>query len=119
MAFSTCTKPDTTRPLRWTCSSACCRWKSGSQEPLIRCSRRIPQNGDRLRKTQEEINTILPDKAEYVVNTSEYVDMQSAPVRPAEPSKEPGDRSEQAQAADGRRAAGTIPVEDGAEDNAG
>jgi predicted Zn-dependent protease len=34
-----------------------------------------PQNGDRMRKVQEEIDTILPNKPEYVVNTSEYVDM--------------------------------------------
>jgi hypothetical protein len=29
-------------------------------------------NEDRLRKTQQEIQKILPQKAEYVVNTSEY-----------------------------------------------
>jgi predicted Zn-dependent protease len=31
-----------------------------------------PMNEDRLRKTQQEIQKILPQKAEYVVNTSEY-----------------------------------------------
>jgi beta-barrel assembly-enhancing protease len=31
-----------------------------------------PQNGDRMRKVQEEINTILPGRPEYVVTTSEY-----------------------------------------------
>jgi beta-barrel assembly-enhancing protease len=36
-----------------------------------------PQNGDRLRKTQEEIATILPAKAEYIVNTSEYMEMRA------------------------------------------
>jgi predicted Zn-dependent protease len=34
-----------------------------------------PPNGDRLQKTQKEINAILPAKPEYVVNTSEYMDM--------------------------------------------
>jgi predicted Zn-dependent protease len=36
-----------------------------------------PQNGERLRKTQQEIDTILPAKPEYVVNTSEYMGMRS------------------------------------------
>jgi predicted Zn-dependent protease len=31
-----------------------------------------PMNEDRLKKTQAEIDKILPQKAEYVVNTSEY-----------------------------------------------
>jgi predicted Zn-dependent protease len=31
-----------------------------------------PQTGDRMRKVQEEINTILPGRPEYVVTTSEY-----------------------------------------------
>ena len=32
-------------------------------------------NGDRLKKTQAEIQKILPEKAEYVVNTSEYAEV--------------------------------------------
>ena len=32
-----------------------------------------PLNGDRLKKTQAEIQKILPEKPEYVVNTSEYM----------------------------------------------
>ena len=36
-----------------------------------------PPNGDRLQKTQKEINTILPAKPEYVVNTSEFMDMRA------------------------------------------
>ena len=34
-----------------------------------------PANGDRLLKTQTEIDTILPNKPEYVVNTSENMEM--------------------------------------------
>lgn len=34
-----------------------------------------PMNGDRLKKTQAEIQKILPQKAEYVINTSEYVEV--------------------------------------------
>jgi len=34
-----------------------------------------PPNGDRLQKTQKEIDTIVPAKPEYVVNTSEYMEM--------------------------------------------
>jgi hypothetical protein len=32
-------------------------------------------NDDRLKKTQAEIQKILPQKAEYVVNTSEYAEV--------------------------------------------
>jgi hypothetical protein len=32
-------------------------------------------NGDRLKKTQAEIDKILPQKPEYIVNTSEYMEM--------------------------------------------
>ena len=31
-----------------------------------------PMDADRIRKTQQEIERILPDKPEYVVSTSEY-----------------------------------------------
>jgi len=34
-----------------------------------------PMNEDRLKKTQAEIQRILPQKPEYVVNTSEYIDV--------------------------------------------
>jgi predicted Zn-dependent protease len=34
-----------------------------------------PMNGDRLKKAQAEIQKILPQKAEYVVNTSEYAEV--------------------------------------------
>ena len=34
-----------------------------------------PMNEDRLKKSQAEIQRILPEKPEYVVNTSEYVAM--------------------------------------------
>ena len=34
-----------------------------------------PMNGDRLKKTQAEIEQILPKKTEYVVNTSEYTEV--------------------------------------------
>jgi len=34
-----------------------------------------PLNGERLKKTQAEIEKVLPQKAEYVVNTSEYADV--------------------------------------------
>jgi predicted Zn-dependent protease len=40
-----------------------------------------PPNADRLQKTQKEIQTILPDKPEYVVNTSEFIDMRSRMLR--------------------------------------
>lgn len=36
-----------------------------------------PMNEDRLKKTQAEIQQILPGRAEYVVNTSEYRDMRA------------------------------------------
>ena len=36
-----------------------------------------PLNEDRLRKTQAEIRKILPQKAEYVMNTSEYNDVRA------------------------------------------
>jgi predicted Zn-dependent protease len=36
-----------------------------------------PMNGDRMRKTQEEINAILPNKPEYVVTTSEFVEIRA------------------------------------------
>jgi len=34
-------------------------------------------NDDRLKKTQAEIQKILPQKAEYVVNTSEYAEVRA------------------------------------------
>src|ERR1700691_5427314 len=34
-----------------------------------------PMNDDRLKKTQAEIQKILPQKAEYIVNTSEYAEV--------------------------------------------
>ena len=34
-----------------------------------------PMDSDRIRKTQQEIEQILPAKSEYLVNTSEYQDM--------------------------------------------
>jgi predicted Zn-dependent protease len=34
-----------------------------------------PMNDDRLKKAQAEIQQILPEKAEYVVNTSEYMEV--------------------------------------------
>jgi predicted Zn-dependent protease len=34
-----------------------------------------PMDSDRIKKTQEEIEQILPAKSEYLVNTSEYQDM--------------------------------------------
>jgi len=34
-----------------------------------------PMDSDRIRKTQQEIEQILPAKSEYVVNTSEYMDV--------------------------------------------
>jgi len=40
-----------------------------------------PPNADRLQKTQKEIQTILPDKPEYVVNTSEFIDMRARMLR--------------------------------------
>jgi predicted Zn-dependent protease len=36
-----------------------------------------PMNADRLKKTQAEIQQILPGRAEYVVNTSEYRDVRA------------------------------------------
>ena len=40
-----------------------------------------PPNGDRLEKTQKEIATILPDKPEYVVNTSEFMEIRGRLLR--------------------------------------
>jgi len=34
-----------------------------------------PMDADRIKKTEEEIGKILPDKAEYIVSTSEYRDI--------------------------------------------
>ena len=36
-----------------------------------------PMNSDRLKNAQKEIDTILPAKPQYVVNTSEYTDMRA------------------------------------------
>ena len=64
-----------------------------------------PQNGDRLRKTQEEINTILPAKAEYVVNTSEYMEMRARLFALQNHRKNAGNRPQQADACARRPAA--------------
>jgi predicted Zn-dependent protease len=36
-----------------------------------------PMTGDRAEKTQEEINTILPPRPQYVLNTSEFDDVKT------------------------------------------
>src|SRR5690349_14613911 len=73
-----------------------------------------PQNGDRLRKTQEEINTILPTKAEYVVNTSENVEIRARLFALQNHRKNEGTDPNQPRL---RRApgGGTIPSDDGAQ----
>jgi len=40
-----------------------------------------PLTSDRLRKVQEEINSILPQRAEYVINTSEYIELRARLLR--------------------------------------
>ncbi len=40
-----------------------------------------PMNKDRIAKTQQEIGTILPNRAEYIMNTSEYVEMRARVLR--------------------------------------
>jgi len=74
-----------------------------------------PPNGERMRKTQEEINNILPNKPEYVVNTSEYVAMRSRLFRLLSHRKneEVDPNKPQLRQAPG---AGTIPADDGTQD---
>ena len=36
-----------------------------------------PQTPDRIQKTQQEINTLLPPEPEYIVDTSEFVDVRA------------------------------------------
>jgi predicted Zn-dependent protease len=36
-----------------------------------------PMDADRIKKTEKEIDRILPEKPEYVVSTSEYTDIRS------------------------------------------
>ena len=36
-----------------------------------------PQTPDRIKQTQEEINTLLPPRAEYKVDTSEFEDVKA------------------------------------------
>jgi predicted Zn-dependent protease len=36
-----------------------------------------PQTPDRIRKSQEEINTLLPERAEYKVDTSEFEEVKT------------------------------------------
>jgi len=40
-----------------------------------------PMDGDRIEKTEKEIARILPDKPEYVISTSEYLDMRERLLR--------------------------------------
>ncbi len=44
-----------------------------------------PQTPDRIAKSQEEINTILPPRPEYILDTSEFQDVKArlAPSRTA------------------------------------
>ena len=40
-----------------------------------------PMDADRIQKTEKEIQRILPDKPEYVVNTSEYTSIRERLIR--------------------------------------
>ncbi len=70
-----------------------------------------PPTGDRITKTQNRINEILPDKPEYVVTTSEFLDVQArlgALVRRTKGTEEDPDRPRLRRNPTG----GTIPAED-------
>ena len=70
-----------------------------------------PPTGDRITKTQNRINEILPDKPEYVVTTSEFLDVQArlgALVRRTGDKEEDPDRPRLRRNPTG----GTIPAED-------
>jgi predicted Zn-dependent protease len=74
-----------------------------------------PPNGERMRKTQEEINAILPGKPEYVVNTSEYAEIRSRLFRLVNHRKneEIDPNKPRLRTAP---AGGTIPADEGAQD---
>jgi len=48
--------------------------ESDKQSVVAKAFRTHPQTPDRIEKTQAEINTLLPPRAEYTVNTSEFED---------------------------------------------
>lgn len=51
-----------------------------------------PMDADRIQKTEEEIARILPDKPEYVVNTSEYAGLRERMLR-QQAKRQPEDNS--------------------------
>lgn len=72
-----------------------------------------PPNADRLQKTQKEIQTILPTRPEYVVNTSEFNDMRSRML--ALQNRRRNDTSDPNQPRL-RRAPGSTPIGDNPDD---
>ncbi len=76
-ACNTCTRPDTIPRPSWTSSKKSRRWKRRSRDRSPRCSPRIPMTDARIKKAQEEIQTILKPKPEYVVTTSEFNDVKA------------------------------------------
>jgi predicted Zn-dependent protease len=77
-----------------------------------------PPTGDRITKTQERIGEILPAKPQYVVSTSEFLEVQgrlSALVRRTKTGDEDPDRPRLRRNPTG----GTIPAEDSTGDPTG
>jgi predicted Zn-dependent protease len=74
-----------------------------------------PMNGDRMRKTQEEINAILPNKPEYVVTTSEFAEIRARlfSLLNHRKNEEIDPNRPRLRTAPG---AGTIPAEEGSQD---
>ena len=72
-----------------------------------------PPNGDRLQKTQKEIQTILPQRPEYVVNTSEFNEMRARMLALQNHRKSDSTDPNQPRL---RRAPGSTPIGDNPDD---
>ena len=71
-----------------------------------------PPHGDRIVKTQTTIDELLPNKREYVVSTSEFLDVKdrlTALTRRGKEAREDPNRPRLRRAPSG----GTVPVEEG------
>ena len=74
-----------------------------------------PPHGNRIKKTQKMIDDLLPNKREYVVNTSEFLDVKGRLVSLTRPGKEKSDNPDRPRL---RRTSsgGTVPIGDGNSD---
>ena len=64
-----------TRRRRSTSSNASNRWKSAKPGAVAKVFATHPMTVDRIQMAQKNITEILPNKPEYVVNTSEFNEM--------------------------------------------